>query len=69
MNKKIKYFRNYRVPYVVVVGDNEVNNSTVAINVRGGKQMKDIPLGKFIELCDRLNKERILELIEDESDI
>lgn len=69
MNKKIKNFRNYRVPYVAVVGNNEVNNDTVAINVRGGKQMKDISLDRFIALCDRLNKERILELIDDENNI
>ena len=69
MNKKIKYFRNYLVPYVVVVGDNEVNNSTVAINVRGGKQMKDIPLDRFVALCDRLNRDRVLELVEIEDEL
>ncbi len=69
MNKKIKYFRNYRVPYVVVVGDSEREKKTVSVNIRGGKQMKDIPLDIFVALCERLNNSRILELIDDERNI
>lgn len=69
MNKKIKYFRNYRVPYILVVGDNEMDNKTVAVNIRGGKQMKDIPLDAFISLCDRLNKTRALELVDDSENV
>ena len=63
LNKKIKYFRNYRVPYIVVVGDNEIKNNTVSINIRGGKQMKDIPLRDFVSLCNRMNSTRTLELV------
>lgn len=69
MNKKIKYFRNYRVPYVLVIGDNEMENRTVAVNIRGGKQMKDIPLDAFINLCDRLNKTRALELVDNSENV
>lgn len=69
LNKKIKYFRNYRVPYVVVVGDNEVANNTVSVNIRGGKQMKDIPLDTFVNLCNKLNSTRALELIYEANDI
>lgn len=69
MNKKIKYFRNYRVPYVVVVGDNEVENNTVSVNIRGGKQMKDIPLDVFVSLCNKLNSTRALELVYEAKDI
>lgn len=69
MNKKIKYFRNYRVPYVIVVGDNEVENNTVSVNIRGGKQMKNIPLDSFVSLCNRLNKTRTLNLVEDATEV
>lgn len=69
LNKKIKYFRNYRVPYIVVVGDNEVKNNTVSINIRGGKQMKDIPMRDFVSLCDRLNSTRSLELVYDADEV
>lgn len=69
MNKKIKYFRNYRVPYVVVVGDTEVENNTVSVNIRGGKQMKNIPLEAFITLCNKLSSTRALELVYEPADI
>ena len=69
MNKKIKYFRNYRVPYVLVIGDNEVENRTVSINIRGGKKLNNIPLDDFVTLCSKLLKSRTLDLVEDEGDI
>ena len=69
MNKKIKYFRSYRVPYVVVVGDNEMENRTVSVNIRGGKQMKDIPLNVFVDLCKSLSATRALHLAECKEDI
>ena len=69
MNKKIKYFRSYRVPYVVVVGDNEMENRTVSVNIRGGKQMKDIPLNVFVDLCKSLSATRALHLVECKEDI
>ncbi|SFB32539.1 threonyl-tRNA synthetase [Acetitomaculum ruminis DSM 5522] len=64
MNEKIKEFRNYKDPYIVVIGDKEVEENTVSINIRGcKKQLKNVPLDKFIELCDKMNKEHTLELI------
>ncbi|WP_081841796.1 threonine--tRNA ligase [Lachnoclostridium phytofermentans] len=69
MNKKIKYFRNYRVPYVLVLGDSEVENRTVSINIRGGKQLKNIPVDDFVALCSRLLKTRALNLADNEGDI
>lgn len=68
MNKKIKHFRNYKVPYVVVLGDNEVANRTVAVNIRGGKQLKDIPVEQFVSICTKLSETKALELVEEEKD-
>ena len=64
MNTKIKYFKTMKDPYIVVVGDREAAEGTVAVNVRGGKQMKDVPLERFIEICREQNKTRGLELTE-----
>lgn len=66
MNKKIKGFRSYKTPYVVVLGDSEVENKTVAINIRGGKQLKNIPLDKFVAACKKMNAEKTLELFDTE---
>lgn len=69
MNKKIKGYRTYKVPYVLVVGDEEVANRTVAINIRGGKQIKNVPLDKFVAACRRLNVNRELNLFEKEEEM
>lgn len=69
MNKKIKIFKNYKVPYILVLGDIEVKTHTVSINVRGGKQMKGIPVERFVALCKRLNSERILKLVDNYEEI
>ena len=66
MNKRIKHFRNYKVPYVLVLGDHEVSNRTVAINIRGGKHLKNVPVEEFISICTNLIETRALALVDDE---
>ncbi|MBO5565121.1 MAG: threonine--tRNA ligase [Lachnospiraceae bacterium] len=63
MKEKIKYFKNYKTPYIIVLGDKEAAEETVSINVRGtNKQIQNVPLSDFVELCVRLNAEHTLEL-------
>lgn len=64
MKIKIKEFKNYKDPYILVLGDQEVENETVSVNVRGNKKMNGVPLEKFLELCDKMVEEHSLELIE-----
>ncbi|MCR5006011.1 MAG: threonine--tRNA ligase [Clostridiales bacterium] len=64
MKEKIKACKTMRDPYTIVVGDKEAAENTVAINIRGNKQLKDVPLDKFIELCLRMNEEHCLEVID-----
>jgi len=66
MRNKIKNFKNFKDPYILVLGDNEAANNTVSINVRGSnKQIQDVPLDKFVELCNKMNDEHTLELIQE----
>ena len=64
MNNKIKKFKNFKDPYIVVVGDNEAANNTVSVNIRGNKKMNNVPLDKFIEICNKMNEEKPLEIID-----
>ena len=51
-------------PYIVVVGDKEMQDRTVSITVRGVKQqLHDVPLEKFYEMCLKMNREYSRELI------
>ena len=64
MNEKIKAFRTYKDPYVLVIGDKEVAEGTVSVTVRGQKQqLHGIPAEAFVAACDKQNKERTLELV------
>jgi len=64
MREKIKGFKHYKDPYILVLGDKEAEENTVSINVRGtNEQLKDVPLDTFIEMCRTMNEERSLELM------
>ena len=65
MKEKIKSYRKYHDPYILVLGDREAAENTVSVNIRGGKQMNNVPLDRFIEICQTLNKNKSLELVEE----
>ena len=64
MKTKIKTFHNYRDPYILVLGDKEAAENTVSINIRGNKKLNDVPVDKFIELCEKMNRTRCLDIID-----
>ena len=63
MKEKIKTYKNYKDPYILVVGDKEAAEGTVSINMRGSnRQIHDIPLDRFVDVCKRMNEEYTLDL-------
>lgn len=66
MRSKIKKFKPYRDPYILVLGAKEAEENTVSINVRGSnKQIQNVPLDRFVEICKQMNKEHTLELVQE----
>ena len=66
MKTKIKTFKNYRDPYILVLGDREAAENTVSINLRGGsRQLQNVPLDTFVRMCQKMNEEHSLELIDE----
>ena len=64
MREKIKNFKNYKDPYILVVGSKEAEENTVSINLRGSnKQVQNVPLDKFVEVCKKQNAEHTLDLV------
>ncbi len=64
MKEKIKKYKNYKDPYIIVLGDQEAAENTVSINVRGSnKQIRNVPLDVFLDMCDLMNEEKSLELL------
>jgi threonyl-tRNA synthetase len=48
MNAKIRQAQLMKVPYMLVVGANEMNAGQVSLRVRDGSQQNNIPLAEFI---------------------
>jgi len=48
MNAKIRQAQLMKVPYMLVVGDNEMQAGQVSLRARDGSQQNNIPLGDFI---------------------
>ena len=65
MGNKIKHFRNKLMPYIIIVGDKEIENGTISLRVRTGKQINDISLDSFIKVCQEMNEKHSLELTEE----
>ena len=66
MKEKIKKYKHYKNPYIIVLGDREAEEHTVSINLRGqNKQLQNVPLDVFIKMCKTMNEEYTLELIDE----
>ena len=65
MNEKIKTYKTFKDPYIVVVGDQEVSSDTVSITVRGQKQqLHNVPLDQLVAMCTKMDREHLKELID-----
>jgi len=57
MNAKIRDAQKQKVPYMLVIGDNEMQAEQVSLRVRDGSQQNNILLAEFIERAkDRIAK-------------
>jgi threonyl-tRNA synthetase len=57
MNAKIRQAQLMKVPYMLVVGENEMNAGQVSLRVRDGSQQNNIPLAEFIARAkDRIGR-------------
>ncbi|MFQ5398817.1 MAG: threonine--tRNA ligase [Anaerolineae bacterium] len=62
MNKKIRNAQLQKVPYMVVVGDKEVENAAVSVRTRNNEDRGAMPLAEFKETALALLASRSMEL-------
>jgi len=48
LGKRIRHAKLEKIPYVLVVGDDDVEAKTVGVNPRGGDVVRGIPLDQFV---------------------
>ena len=49
MNSKIRQAQKEKIPYMIIIGDNEFENEELSIRSRAGENQNNIKLEKFIE--------------------
>ncbi|MEW6178879.1 MAG: threonine--tRNA ligase [Chloroflexota bacterium] len=62
MNAKIRSAQLLKIPYMAVVGDQEVNSRTIALRRRDGSRQNDVPVEAFIEQVKERIRTRSAEL-------
>ncbi|MDB0005762.1 threonine--tRNA ligase [Ilumatobacteraceae bacterium] len=49
LGRRIRAAKLEKIPYVLVIGDDDIASGTVGVNPRGGEVDRDVPLSAFIE--------------------
>jgi threonyl-tRNA synthetase len=62
MNAKIRAAQKMQVPYMLVVGDREIESNTVSLRQRDGERVNGMPVSEFIDLVVKRIRTRSLEL-------
>jgi threonyl-tRNA synthetase len=62
MNAKIRQAQLMKVPYMLVVGENEMKAGQVSLRVRDGSQQNNILLGDFVSRAKDSIAKRASEL-------
>jgi len=62
MSNKIRIAQGQKVPYMLVVGDRDVEAGAVSVRLRSGEDLGAMPVGEFIARLDEIVKSRALAL-------
>ncbi|HTF89901.1 MAG TPA: threonine--tRNA ligase [Planctomycetota bacterium] len=62
MNKKIKEAQHAQIPFMLIAGDREAAEGTVAVRRRGTREQLDMKFDDFVALIERLRTTRSLGL-------
>ena len=58
MNAKIREAQLQKVPYILVIGDNEIAANSVSVRLRSGENLGAKPVGEFVALLERVVRTR-----------
>jgi threonyl-tRNA synthetase len=64
LNNKIRQAQNRKIPYMLIIGDNEVTDANISVRLRNGIQKNGIPFRVFKETIAKaiMGKKRKIEL-------
>lgn len=64
LKAKIREAQLQKIPYILVVGDKEIEKGTVAVRLRTGEDLGEKPISEFKELLRTIVKQKSLSLID-----
>jgi len=53
LNYKIRQAQLMKIPYMLIIGDKEVENRTVTVRLRDGKNLPAMPVAEFVEFMEK----------------
>ncbi|MCL2331485.1 MAG: threonine--tRNA ligase [Proteobacteria bacterium] len=59
---QIRAAAKMKIPYVVIVGDKEMENKNISLRMRGGEQTADVKLSDFLKRIRKIIKDKSLDL-------
>jgi len=62
MNAKIRQAQLFKIPYMLVIGEREMNEGTVSLRKRDGSRQDDLAMDNFIEMVQEKIKSRSREI-------
>ena len=62
INAKIRSAQLMKIPYMLVIGDKEMEAGAVAVRLRSGEDLKAMPVAQFIDMAKNVIDTRSLEL-------
>ncbi len=64
LSAKVAKARRRRIPYTIIIGENEADNNTVALHIRdNNSKIKNMPLHEFIDAVKQERKSKALQSI------
>lgn len=63
MNKKIKTAQKAQIPFMLIVGEREAEEGTVAVRRRGTREQEVVPFDQFLERIESMRTERTADLV------
>lgn len=62
MNAKIRSAQLFKIPYMLVIGEREMNEGKVSLRKRDGSRINDLDLNEFLEMVQEKIKTRSLDI-------
>lgn len=59
---RIRQAQIQKIPYMVVLGDRELESGKLSVRTRSGKEIKDVEMDHFIDTLKKEVRDRKLEL-------